>query len=103
MVISKFKGTALDWFRFWNKFKSEVDKQYINPVTKFSYLTEFLFPQVRKLTDGLPFTCEGYSRAPEVLLAKFSTLTVVANTFVKYITLLPVVSETHPNRIHEFF
>ena len=38
LVISKFEGTALDWFRFWNQFETEIDKQDISPVTKFSYL-----------------------------------------------------------------
>ena len=32
MVISKFEGTALDWFRFWNQFDTEIDKQDISPV-----------------------------------------------------------------------
>ena len=27
LVISKFEGTPLDWFRFWNQFESEIDKQ----------------------------------------------------------------------------
>ena len=26
LVISKFEGTALDWFRFWNQFETEIDK-----------------------------------------------------------------------------
>ena len=60
LVISKFEGTALDWFRFWNQFETEIDKQDISPVTKFSCLKEFLFPQVHNLIDALPFTPEGY-------------------------------------------
>ena len=45
LVISKFEGTALDRFRFWNQSETEIDKQDISAVTKFSYLKEFLFPQ----------------------------------------------------------
>ena len=45
LVISKFEGTALDWFHFWNQFKTEIDKQDISPVTKFSYLRSFYFPK----------------------------------------------------------
>ena len=42
LVISKFEGTALDWFRFWNQFETEIDQQdRISPVTKYSYLKEF--------------------------------------------------------------
>ena len=42
LVISKFEGTALDRFRFWNQFETEIDQQdHISPVTKYSYLKEF--------------------------------------------------------------
>ena len=45
LVISKFEGTALDWFRFWNQFETEIDQQdHISPVTKYSYLKEFYYP-----------------------------------------------------------
>ena len=36
LIISKFRGTAMDCFRFWNQFETEIDKQDISPVTKFS-------------------------------------------------------------------
>ena len=26
LMITKFKGTPLDWFRFWNQFESKIDK-----------------------------------------------------------------------------
>ena len=33
LVISKFDGTDLDWFKFWNQFKTEIDQQdHIPPV-----------------------------------------------------------------------
>ena len=32
LVIAKFEGTALDWFRFWNQFETEIEKQDISPV-----------------------------------------------------------------------
>ena len=61
LVISKFEGSALGWFRFWNQFETEIDKQDISPVTKFSYLKEFFISSSRSLIDGVPFTPEGYS------------------------------------------
>ena len=69
LVISKFEVTALDWFRFWNQFETEIDKQDISSVTKFCYLKKFLFPQDHKLIDGLPFTSWGYSRAKSILVS----------------------------------
>ena len=63
LVITKFDGTFLDWFRFWNQFESEIDKAEIDPVSAYPDLKELLIPRVRFLIDGLPFTSEGYSRA----------------------------------------
>ena len=34
LEITKFKGTHVDWFRFWNQFKTEVDQQNIDQITK---------------------------------------------------------------------
>ena len=60
LVITKFEGIHLDWFRFWNQFDTEIDKVEISAISKFSYLKEFLVTKVRPLIDGLPFTHEGY-------------------------------------------
>ena len=86
LVIYKFEGTALDWFRFWNQCETEIDQQdHKSPVTKYSYLKEFLLPHVRKLVDSLPFTSAGYSRAKAILQAKFGKPTVVANAHINCI------------------
>ena len=103
LVISKFEGTASDWFCFWNQLETKIDKQDVSPVTKFSYLKEFLFAQVRKLIDDLPFTPEGYSRAKSILVSTYNKPTVVANAHIKCITSLPIITSTYPSRVHEFF
>ena len=38
LVITKFEGIHLDWFQFWNQFKTETDKVEISAISKFSYL-----------------------------------------------------------------
>ena len=43
LIISKFQGTHLDWYRFWNQFEAEIDRAKIDPVTKFVYLKELIF------------------------------------------------------------
>ena len=43
LVISKFNGTILDWFQFWNQLQSEIDS---NP--------NFVF-NVHASSEGLPF------------------------------------------------
>ena len=82
LVISKFEGTALDWFHFWNQFETDIKKQDISPVTKFPYLKEFLFPQVQKLIEGLQITPEGYSSAKSILVSTYGKPTVVANAHI---------------------
>ena len=104
LVISKFEGTALDWFRFWNQFKTEIDQQdHIGPVTKYSCLKGFLLPHVRKLVDSLPFTFEGYFRAKAILQAKFGKPTVLVNSHINCIISVPVVFGSHPNKVHDFY
>ena len=102
-MITKFEGTHLDWFRFWNQFETEIDKVEIIAIIKFSYLKEFLVPKVRALIDGLPFTPEWYTRAKSILLAKFGKPSEVAAARIQCITSLPVVSNSNPNKIHEFY
>ena len=36
LVIIKFKGTHLDWTRFWNQFEAGIDTANIPQITKFS-------------------------------------------------------------------
>jgi len=35
LVISKFQGTHIEWIRFWNQFKADIDNSSIDPVAKF--------------------------------------------------------------------
>lgn len=63
LIITKFKGAQTDWVRFWGQFQTGIDGTNIPPVTKLSYLKEFLDPKVRVCIDGLPFTTDGYERA----------------------------------------
>ena len=57
--ITKFNRKYVDWKRFWNQFTEEIDKTGMAPITKFSYLKEFVEPKVRRCIDGLPFNAKG--------------------------------------------
>ena len=103
LKITKFEGTALDWFRFWNQFETEIDQVQISPISKFSYLKELLVPKVRLLIDGLPFTSEGYARAKSILTSRYGKPSEVAAAHIHCITSLPVISNCNPNRIQEFY
>ena len=103
LVITKFEGIHLDWFQFWNQFKTETDKVEISAISKFSYLKEFLAPKVRALIDCLPFTPERYARAKSVLLPNLGKPSEVATTLIQSITFLPVVFNSTPNKTQEFY
>lgn len=82
LVISKFQGTHIDWIRFWNQFKADIDNSSIDPVAKFSYLKELLLPKVRVHIDGLPFSTEGYERAKNILKSTYGKDSEVVNAYV---------------------
>ena len=71
LIIMKFEGAHIDWFRFWNQYESEIDRSELHPVSKFNYLKEILAPKVRLLIYTLPFTSEGCSRAIAIVKATF--------------------------------
>ena len=35
LFITKFNGTHLDWFLFWNQFESDIENFELSPVSKF--------------------------------------------------------------------
>ena len=102
LMITKFDGTSLDWFHFWNQFESEIDKTEIGPVRKLYYLKELLISRVRLLVYNLPFIFQGYSRAKSILLGNFGKSNEIAAAHIHCITSLPVVQNSHPNQIHDF-
>ena len=102
LIITKFQGTHMDWFRFWNQFEAEIDRANIDAVAKFSYLKELLWPKVRVHIEGLPFTTEGYERAKHILKSTYGKSSEVINAYVQNLTSLPVVKGANPSKIHDF-
>ena len=103
LPITKFKGTSLDWMRFWNQVTTEIDSTKIAGVSKFLYLKELLDPKVKPLIDGLPSTSEGYERAKNILQATFGKTSEVSTAHVRGIIDLPTVNGSNPAKIHDFF
>ena len=102
LVITKFSGELTDWPRFWNQFEAEIDRSEVAAVTKFSYLKELVDPKVKTAMVGLPFTTEGYQRAKNILTSKYGQLSEIVNAFVQNIMALPMITGSHPKKIHEF-
>ena len=103
LVITKFSGELTDWPRFWNQFEAEIDRSEVAAVTKFSYLKELVNPKVKTSIDGLLFTTEGYQRAKSILQSKYGQTSEIVNEYVQNIMVLPVITGSHPKKIHEFY
>ena len=58
---------------------------------------------MRTLVDGIPFKPEVYARGNSVLLAKFGKPSQVVNAHIQFITFFSVISDSNPNKIHEFY
>ena len=101
--ITRFNGSHIDWLRFWNQFSTEVDTAAMARVQKFSFLKEIFAPKVRLLTDGLPFTSEGYKRAKAILQTKYGKPSEIVTAHVKGITELPTITGANSQKVHEFF
>ena len=102
MFLTKFNGTRLDWFRFWNQFESDIEKSELAHVLKFSYLIGLVSPKVQLLIDGLPFTTEGYTKTKNILLKKYGKHSEVSNAHVQNIMSLPHINNSNSYKIHEF-
>ena len=58
---------------------------------------------MRLLTDGVPFTSDGYLRSKSILLGKFGKSNEFAATHIQCITSAAVIQNSHLNRIHDFY
>ena len=72
-------------------------------MSKLNYLEELLVPKVRLLIDTLLFISGDYSRAMAILKAKFGKPSEVLAAHIQCITSLPVITNSNPHRIHEFY
>ena len=81
LVITRFNGTQIDWFRFWNQFEIEINRSELPAISKFPYLKELISPMVRVVIDGLPFTNEGYTEAKNILISMVNPVMLLMPTF----------------------
>ena len=99
LVIITFNGTHIDWFKFWNQFKSKIDRSELPAVSKCSYFKELISPKVSVIIDGLPFTNKGYTRAKNILISKYRKPT---NAHIQNIMSLPHINSVNFYKEHEF-
>ena len=103
-TISPFKGDYIDWTRFWNQFKVEVDGSDIAEISKFNYLTEMLKGKPKDDISGLPHTPAGYIEAKNILMENYGKDIKIHRALIKELEGLPEIhSLEHLPEIHEFY
>ena len=103
LVITKFKGTYMDWPRFWGQFTETIDKSSVAVVSvKFAYLRELLDEKIRNTIEALPFTAEGYNRDKSILQEKYGKETEIVKAYCKEILELPTITSSNPRKVSEF-
>ena len=58
LLITKFRGSHINWFRFWNQSESEISISQLSIVSKFSYIQEVNSLKVQVIIDGWPLKVE---------------------------------------------
>ena len=72
-------------------------------IIKFSYLKDLVDPKIKSAINDLPFTTEGYQRAKNILKSKYGQMSEIVNAYVQNIMALPMITGSHPKKIHEFY
>ena len=58
LLITKFRGSHINWFRFRNQSESEISISQLSIVSKFSYIQEVNSLKVQVIIDGWPLKVE---------------------------------------------
>ena len=96
--IERFKGSFLDWPRFWGQFTETINKADIVPINKFTYLCGLLGWKVKSAVEALPFNSENYNRAKLILQGRYGKESEIVKAYVKEIMDVPVIMNTTASR-----
>lgn len=103
LKITPFKGTAADWVRFENMFRTQVDARSISDEEKFGYLLESVIPKVRDRISNLKPSTTGYQKAWDRLKQEYGQTKLVINAHLDEIINLPTIKGSNYDKIQEFY
>ena len=102
MDIKKFYGNILEWFPFWETFKSTIHDSDLNDIDKLNYLCAYLDGDALKLLNGLPRNASNYKVALELLNEKYGNKQVITNMHVnKLYNLKPIQNNMQLSYFYE--
>ena len=94
----------MDWLRFWNQFRVEVNDTNISDVSKFHYLLELVKGKPREDILSLPHTSDGYKEENNILIENYGKDTNVHKALIKDLESLHTITSIHQlNLIHDFY
>ena len=103
LQITKFRGTVLDWPKFWAHFKEDIDETELKPVKKFNLLKELVGETDRTVIENLPSDEARYNRAKKLLENKYGDTNEIVAAYTEQIVQLPTMHGVDVNKIHVFY
>lgn len=104
LVLTKFNGTRLDWFRLWNRLQAEIDSNVtISNIMKFLHLKELAVLSVHASIEGIQFKIDGYQKAKSILQTKYDKTSEIATPQVQHNMQLLVGFKKNPVKVHKFY
>ena len=73
------------------------------PITKLSYLKEFVVPKVRQAVDGLPINAEGYNKAKSILGNRYGKESEIVKAYMRGVIDLPTVRGSDPIQVLKLY
>lgn len=99
ITLRKFSGDHLQWFTFWDSFKSAVhDSSELTDIYKFNYLHSLLEHSAAEAVAGLALTAANYTEAINILQKWFGDRQLIIGKHME--TLLNLEPVTTYNERH---
>lgn len=92
--LPHFEGNVKDWPSFWELFANAVDKTEIPAISKFAYLRTVIKGDAARCVEGLSLTAAHYTKAVELLKARFGRKELIVVSHVQSLLSLQVKANT---------
>ena len=90
LTLPHFSGDPVDRIHFWDCFSAAVDKKTsVSDMEKFTYFQSVSEGEAAAIITGLSLTATNCQNAVELLTQRFGKDTVIINSYMNRLTLLP--------------
>lgn len=103
LQLSKFSGIHKEWLEFFNMFKALVHEDTeLSPLAKFQYLRSCLTDQAARLIQSLDITPENYTKAIDMLMARYDNKRFIFQSHIVDIFSIQAVHKPSLETLRDF-